>query len=139
MFHPKFFHLTHTPDDFTCLCCLIFISLYLISSSSTSFKLRLGLNKIDFDLSSPKCILSLLSTSQSQILRKPLVNCFLFQWHSYAGRAGINHLHIGTSRILQLGSHHWHKSKTVEDLKLNLAEHHMKYFRILKPILQLLQ
>ena len=40
---------------------------------------------------------------------------FLYQWHSYAGRAGINHLYIGTSCILQLDSYHWHKSKTVED------------------------
>ena len=58
---------------------------------------------------------------------------FLFQWHSYDGIAGMNHVHIGTSHILQLGSHHWHKSETVEDLKLNIAEHHMKYLQILKP------
>ena len=46
---------------------------------------------------------------------------FLFQWHSYAGRAGVNHLHIITSSILQFGSNNWHKLKTVEDLKLNLV------------------
>ena len=55
---------------------LIFISFYLISSSSTNFKLRLELNKIDFILSS-KYILSLLSANQSQIMLKSLVNCFL--------------------------------------------------------------
>ena len=47
---------------------------------------------------------------------------FLFQWHSYAGIAGMNHLHIGASHMLQLGSYHWHKSETVEDLKLNIAK-----------------
>ena len=43
---------------FTCSCSLIFISLCLLFSSSTSFKLRLELNKIDFVLSSPKYLLS---------------------------------------------------------------------------------
>ena len=57
---------------FTCLCCLLFISLYLISSSSTSFKLRLELNKIDFVLSSGKCIISLLAKNHSQILLQSL-------------------------------------------------------------------
>ena len=84
----------------------LFIS-YISYSSSTSFKLRLELNKIDFVLSSRKCILSLLSTNQPQILFKYLVNCFLFQQHSYAGRASMNHLHISsTSCILKFGSYH---------------------------------
>ena len=44
---------------------------------------------------------------------------------------------IGTSWNLQLGSYHWHKSKTVEGLKLNLVEHLMKHLQILKLDLQL--
>ena len=51
----------------------------------------------------------------------------------------MNHLRIGTSWILQHGSYHLHKSKTVGNLKLNLAEHHMKYLQIFEPDLQLLQ
>ena len=66
---------TH-PRQFTCLLCLIFIYLYLISSSFTSFELGLELNKIDFVLSSLKGILSLLSTNQSQILLKSSFNYF---------------------------------------------------------------
>ena len=50
----------------------------MIKIADISFKLRLELNKIDFVLSSPKFILSLLSTSQSEILLKSLVNCFYF-------------------------------------------------------------
>ena len=64
---------------------------------------------------------------------------FLFEWHSYAGIRGINHLHIGISHILQLGSYHWHKWKTVEDQTLSLAEYHMNYLWILKPDLELLR
>ena len=106
---------------------LDFISLYLISSSSTSFKLRLELNKIDFVLFSPKCILSLLFTNQSQILLKSLVNCFFI---SVTFLLTINDLNISTSCILQLGSYHSHKWKTIEGLKLSLAKHHMKYLQI---------
>ena len=51
----------------------------------------------------------------------------------------MNHLRIGTSWILQHGSYHLHKSKTVGNLKLNLAEHHMKYLQIFEADLQLLQ
>ena len=58
------------------------------------------------------------------------LTAFLFQWHSYAGRATINDLNISTSCILQLGSYHSHKSKTIEGLKLNLAKHHRKYLQI---------
>ena len=76
MFHPTLFHLTHTPDNSHAYLAQ-FLSLYIFaSSSSTSFKLRLELNKIDFVLSFPKCMLCLLSTNQSQILHKSLVNCF---------------------------------------------------------------
>ena len=58
---------------------------------------------------------TLLSKNQSWTLLKSLVYFFLlFQWHSYAGRATMNHLDISTSRILQLGSCHWHKSKIVD-------------------------
>ena len=66
---------TH-PKVFTCLYFLIFVSLYLISSSSASFELPLELHKTDFFLSSPKYILRLFSTNQSQILLKSLINCF---------------------------------------------------------------
>ena len=51
----------------------------------------------------------------------------------------MNHIRISTDQILQLGSYHCHKSKTVKGLALNLTEHHMKYLRILEPDLQLLQ
>ena len=50
----------------------------------------------------------------------------------------MNHLLISTSRILHRGSYHWHKSETVEELKLHLAEHHMRHLQILKPHLHLL-
>ena len=138
MFHPKLFHLTHTPDNSHAYYVAWFLSLYLISNSSTSFKLHLELNKIDFVLSSAKSILSLLSTNQSHILLKSLVKLFYFS-DTYAGRASMNHLHIITSCFVQLGSYHWHKSKTTEDLKLSLTEHHIQYLWILKPDLQLLQ
>ena len=89
-------------------------------------------------MSSAKCILSLFSTNQSQILLKSLVNLFYFS-DTYAGRASMNNLHTITSRFLQLGSYHWHKSKTIVDLKLSLVEHDIQYLWILKPDLQLLQ
>ena len=58
---------------------------------------------------------------------------------TYAGRASMNHLNKITSRFLQLGSYHWHKSKTIDDLKSSLAEHHIQYLWFLKLNLQLLQ
>ena len=118
---------------------LMLLDFYIfLSSSSTSFILRLELNKIDFILSSPKCILSLLSTNQSQILLKSLVNCFFISvtflcWKSRHESSAYRYKSHSTAC-----SYHGHKSKTVEDLKLNLAEHQMKFLRILKPDLQLL-
>ena len=138
MFHPTLFHLTFTPDNSYAYVAW-FLSLYVISNSSTSLKLRLELNKTDFVLSSAKCILILLSTNQSQILLKSLVNFFFISvtflyWKSRHESSACRYKSHSA-----LGSYHWHKSKTVEDLKLNLAEHHMKFLRILKPDLQLLQ
>ena len=75
MLHPTLFYLTRL-----CLCCLTFISLNLKLICSASFKLRLELKKIGFILFSLRCILNSLSTNQSQILLKFLVNSFLFQW-----------------------------------------------------------
>ena len=138
MFHSTLFYLTHTPDNWHAYYVAWFLSLYLISNSSTSFKLHLELNKIDFILSSAKCILSLLSTNQPQALLKSLVDLFHFS-DTYAGRTSMNHLNITTSRTMQLGSYHWHKSKIIEDLKLSLTEHHIQCLWILKPDLQLLQ
>lgn len=52
----------------------------------------------------------------------------------YALRASRYHLHIYTSWIQQLGSHHLRKSKRINGLKLN-----MKYLQMLELNLQLLQ
>ena len=49
-----------------------------MSSSSASFKFHLELDKIGFVLSSPKYVLSLLSTKQSQVLLKSLPNCLFY-------------------------------------------------------------
>ena len=70
---------------------------------------------------------------------KSLVNYFFTSVTLLCCKSKHESLHISTGRILQLALYHWQKSETVEDLKLNLAEHHMKYLRILKPDLQLLQ
>ena len=39
---------------------------------------------------------------------------------------------------LESSSYHWHKPKTLVSLKLNLVEHHTKYFQVLKLRLLLL-
>ena len=54
-------------------------------------------------------------------------------------RANMNQQHTITSRILQFGSYHWRKSKTIDNVKLSLAEHYIQYLWIWKPDLQLLQ
>ena len=61
---------------FTLECCLICISPYFIFSFLTFFILNLVAKSIDLVLSSPKWILSLLSTNQSQLLSKSLFSCF---------------------------------------------------------------
>ena len=54
---------TH-PWYITCECCFIFIWLYLMFSWRIFFDLHLLEKRIDLVLSSPKCILNLLSTNQ---------------------------------------------------------------------------
>ena len=137
MFHPTLLHLTHTPDNPHAYYVAWFLSLHLISNSSTSFKLHLELSKIDFVLSSANVYLVYcLQTNQGYCWSLWLT---FFVSVTSAGRASMNHLHIITIRFPQLGSYYWHKSKTIEDLKLSLTEHHIQYLWILKPKLQLLQ
>ena len=50
-------------------CCLICISSYFMWSYFIFFHSNFEAKSIDFDLSSPKCILSLLSANQSHILQ----------------------------------------------------------------------
>ena len=56
--------------------CFIFICLYLIFSRQAFFDLRLLANRIDLVLSSPKYILSLLSTNKPHIFSKSLLSRF---------------------------------------------------------------
>ena len=71
-------HLTYL----SCECCFKFTCLYLTFSWHLTFSwqifsdLHLLAKRIDLVLSSPKCILSLLPTNQSQILSKSLLSCF---------------------------------------------------------------
>ena len=74
---------------FTCSCSLIFISLCLLSSSSTSFKLCLELNKSDFVLSSPKYLPSFFVYKPIAYIAKVFFISVTFLWTS------MNHLRIG--------------------------------------------
>ena len=65
------------PRYFTLECCLICLSPYFILSFQKFFFLNLEAKSIDFVVSSPMWILSLLSTNQSHILEKSTFNCFL--------------------------------------------------------------
>ena len=66
---------TH-PRYVTSAFCFIFISLYLIFSLQIFLVLRLLAKRIDLVLSSPKWILNLLSTNQSQIFSKSSLSIF---------------------------------------------------------------
>ena len=61
---------------FTLECCLICISQSFILSFLVHFFFNLEANGIDFALSSPKWILTLLSAIQSHVLEEPKFNCF---------------------------------------------------------------
>ena len=64
------------PRYFTFACCLISMSLYVIFKGLSFRNLCLVTNNTDFALSCAKCILNLLSTNQSQKLKKSLISCF---------------------------------------------------------------
>ena len=61
---------------FTLECYFICISPYCMLSSEIFLFLNLEAKSIDFFLSSPKWILSLLSTNRSHVLEKSTINCF---------------------------------------------------------------
>ena len=63
------------PKYVTLLCCLILISPYLMSRSVWFFRCHFVPNRIDFVLSSPKWMLSLLSMNYSQRELKSLFSC----------------------------------------------------------------
>ena len=78
------------PKYVTFECCFICIFLYLIFSFGTLFILRLEAKSIDLVLSSPKWMLSLLSTNHSQMFVKSSFNCFsisitFFPWKTRQG------------------------------------------------------
>ena len=60
----------------TCECCFTFLCWYLIFSWRTFFALRLLAKRSNLVLSSPKCVLSLLPTNQSQKSSKSLLSYF---------------------------------------------------------------
>ena len=64
------------PKYVTFECCFICIFFYLIFSFGTLFILRLEAKSIDLVLSSPKWMLSLLSTNHSQMFLKYLFQLF---------------------------------------------------------------
>ena len=64
------------PKYLTLKCCLICISPYFMLSFIFFSLLNLETKSIDFVISSPDCILSLLSTNLSHILEKSSFNCF---------------------------------------------------------------
>ena len=64
------------PRYFTLECCLICISPYFILSFLIFLFLNLEAKSIDFVLSSPKWILSLLLANQSHVLEKSTLTCF---------------------------------------------------------------
>ena len=72
--------------------CLICTSPYFIFSFQTFFILNLIAKSIDLVLPSPKWILSLLLTNQSQMLSKSLFSSFFFQY-LYVDRQGVYHQH----------------------------------------------
>ena len=64
------------PGYLTFECCLISMPLYTIFMDLAFQSLCLVPNNIDFVLYCPKCILNLLSRSQSHTLEKSLISCF---------------------------------------------------------------
>ena len=64
------------PTYFTLECCLISMPLYAIFKDLAFQGLCLAPNKIDFDLSFPKCILNFFSANRSHNLEKSLISCF---------------------------------------------------------------
>ena len=84
--------------------CFIFMSLHLIFNWRIFFALRLLAKRIDFVLSSPKWILNLLSTNQSQMSLSHWV-VSQFARRPYVGIGYMNHLHIKVELMLLLAAY----------------------------------